>query len=74
MKFSGNNPILCVQQSLRYDYIETLQSTYVLFQKDGFCWLKNNVQDKGLGRTTETNIIICGSQDRPGPTDSPEVT
>lgn len=35
---------------------EALQSTYDLFRKDAFYWLRNNAQDKGLGKVTEINI------------------
>lgn len=36
--------------------------------------MESNTQEKDLGRMSEVNIIACGSEERPGPTDNTEVT
>lgn len=42
--------------------------------KDGHYELRNNAQDKTLGKMTEINTKVSLSQDWPGPEDSTEVT
>ena len=53
--FSENSYITCLHWS-------SLQSTYGLFHKDNFCWVRNTAQDKdeGLGRMTEVNRMPVG--------------
>lgn len=64
--FPSDNSIPCVHQSLRQVHMETLQSTSEFFHKDGFYWRRNNAHSKGLGKMTETNIKVWGSQVWPG--------
>jgi hypothetical protein len=59
--------LLCKTKLKPCSQWNSLQTTYHLFLEDGFYCLRNNAQDKSLGRMSEINIKVCGSQVWPGP-------